>query len=195
MQLNLRTTILLVAALFVLDEGDARACSVLSNFPHSIDEAEAAVDDTPPGEIPEVVASEVDESTQVGCDDCGGGGMHMTLDVTPPTDDRTRPEDIGYEIEVVDGEFPFFVPVGPVGPAGGTLIMLRSEFDYRVFSATLEVRPVDRAGNVGPGTRVEVRNGVRGCNMSVGSGGGVAWLAIAALQWLARRRRVTAAAA
>lgn len=195
MQLNLRNTALLVATLFVLDEGDARACSTLDNFPHEIDEAEAAVDDTPPAEIPEVVAGEVNESTDVGCDSCGAQGMHMTLDITPPTDDRTRPEDLGFEIEVVDGEFPFFVPQGPVGLAAGTLIILRSEFDYRAFSATLEVRPVDRAGNVGPGTRVEVRNGVRGCNMSVGSGGGAAWLAIVALQWLARRRRLTASAA
>ncbi|MCY1060020.1 hypothetical protein [Nannocystis sp. SCPEA4] len=190
-QLDLRTTLLVAAALLVLDEGDARACTTLDNFPHSIDEAEAAVDDTPPGEIPAVDASEVNESTQVGCDQCGGG-MHMTLDITPPVDDRTPSDEIGYEIEVVDGEFPFFVPDEAVD---GTAIILRSEFDYRVFSATLEVRPVDRAGNVGPGTRVEVRNTLRGCNMSLGSGGGEAWLAILALHWLARRRRLMASAA
>jgi hypothetical protein len=176
---------LLSGALFVLGEADARACTIVPNFPYDIDPDEAAVDDTPPAMILAVDAGEVGEGDGPGCSDCGDR-MHVTIDVTPGTDDRTPSDELGYELEVVDGEFPFFVPEEPLQ---GTSFVLFSKDDYKVFKATLEVRPVDRAGNVGPGTRVEIRNAVANCNMTVGSGGGFGWLALFALQWFARRRR------
>ncbi|WAS94198.1 hypothetical protein [Nannocystis punicea] len=176
----------MAGSLFVLGDFDAHACSMIDNFPYDIDPAEAAVDDTPPGMIAAVKVGEVGEGGGAGCSDCGGDSMHVSLSVTPGADDSTPSGDIGYELEVVDGEFPFSMPEGPIE---GTFILLFSEHDYRVFTATLEVRPVDRAGNVGPGTRVEIRNAVANCNMTLGSGGGSVWLAILALQWFARRRR------
>lgn len=184
-------TILSAAALLLSGENDARACSQPINFPFSIDAEEVAVDDSPPAEIPAIDVGEVEESREIGCSDCGDG-MFLQIEITPPADDRTAPGDIGYEVELVDGEFPFFVADGLV--RGPTLSFFSSE-RHRVFTATLEIRPVDRAGNVGPASRVVVRNGVAGCNMSLGSCGGAAWLAIAALHLLARRRRLTAPAA
>lgn len=183
----MRVGLLLAGLPLVLATTDAHACKLPYNDSHSIDEEEVGLDETPPGEIAGVdVGPIVIDRGGDGCGECGSG-TSLELTITPGSDDRTDPGALGHVVELIEGELPFPLPDGPV--RGHTIYFRSNSTRSQRVSAVLEVRAVDRAGNVGPATRVEIDDRASGCRVAPLSGFGAAWLAIFALHLLGRRRR------
>lgn len=166
----LASAVLLAAAL----ARPADACSIAGPMPHIVDEAEAAVDTTPPGAVRvENVSIGRRDPTYVPspCTDgssCGGGSS-IGFDVLPTDDDRTPPDQLGYLVEVASGEAPeglFMLgePQRPMelGDGRRRVSLFWSEPDglYRdTVAFTLRVRAVDLAGNLGPELLVPISDG------------------------------------
>ena len=108
------------------------------------------------------------------------------------TDDRTSDYDMGYELTLVSGSFPSrfgSLPATSVEGYGGVLYLSGGSLDD--YSFVLGVRAVDKAGNRGPITEIEVSHGSGGCVLgSRAASNGALWMAV--LGWLLVRRRVVA---
>lgn len=185
----MRTGLLLAVLPILLAATDARACKYPNNLPHSIDEAEAEIDDTPPGPLVAVDVGPLTRDVEGSCDECSSGTA-LELAITPPSDDRTAPGELGYVLELVAGELPFTLPEGPV--RGPTIFFRTNDARTGHVSAVLAIRAVDRAGNVGPETRVEIDDQASGCRLAPLSGLTPVWLTIAVLPLLRRRPRRSA---
>jgi uncharacterized protein (TIGR03382 family) len=151
------------AALFVLVAGaarDARACS-FSFDEHVIDPDEQAVD---------VGIVEVAETArgrrELEGDSCADIAR-IGLAFTPPVDDRTPREELGYRVDVVSGAAP--PSIGPIGEAvrvraaeGAATLELQLIFvDHgeqldESFDFLLGVTAIDKAGNESPSSQVRV---------------------------------------
>jgi hypothetical protein len=112
------------------------------------------------------------------------------------TDDVSRPEDLAYLLELVEGTLPFELPAEPV----------RAKFDRRAgemsswfvddgeaFDAVVAVKMVDEAGNVSEPVAVHASGGAVGCGCAMPAGrpgNAAAAFAVATLLLLRRARRL-----
>ena len=97
----------------------------------------------------------------------------VTLTVTPPEDDRTPADKMGYLITLVDGTIPdgMTMPSEPWRTTGGTLTLSwvdGATDNHDSFSFTLAITPMDLAGNEGPAFQLTVsdKDGDAGCQSS-----------------------------
>jgi hypothetical protein len=155
----LRIGAALLCAAVLLDTRGAEACSAASNEPHA---ADSTLDDTT---LPDSAALDVSvlvqraksaqregcSTSETSCDDVGS--IQLLLN-EPATDDQTSEENMGYQVDVVDGTLPggLSLPATPVRALNGTLFFhwLDDDTDAQeivAFSVTLT--PIDEAGNAG----------------------------------------------
>lgn len=117
------------------------------------------------------------------------GRYTITIDAS---DDTTAAIDLGFALTVVDGSFPFRVPEGNViGHNHDGKLSDWFEDDGDAFDGTLEVRVVDRAGNLSEPVFVSESGDAVGCSCSAAGAPSTAygwWLPFAASMLLARRR-------
>lgn len=108
------------------------------------------------------------------------------------SDDMTEANDLGFALTLVDGSFPFRVPEGNViGHNDDGKLSDWFEDDGDAFDGTLEVRVVDRAGNLSEPVFVSESGDAVGCSCSAAGAPSTAygwWLPFAASMLLARRR-------
>ena len=131
-----------------------------------IDPAEEVVDDSPPS-TPQVEEVNVRRGWpgNSSVDDLGT----INVEVVVPVDDRTEPEKMGYLMRVLSGaepqglEIPDGVlvplPCGQCPPGNHVLFFVwidGAEAEQDAFRFEVDVRAVDRAGNIGPASEVVV---------------------------------------
>ena len=174
------TKLVLAASVLALlaFEGRAPACSITGWARYQFDPQEQAVDVTPPGAV-SVAELVVTRGQMGGCElnSCADIGL---IDLTlTASDDRTPAEDLGYKLRFASGERPdanLFIPAETVH---SPMILywedgasIQESFDF-----FLEIAAVDRAGNTGPWTLVEIADGGSGCGCRI-RGGGTAGLGV-----------------
>lgn len=119
---------------------------------------------------------------------CAGTGL-VQVEVAA-TDDQTPADQIGYQVLVTRGEVRFpGLPATPFTQGSGDLALHFNDTG-QALDLTLQVRAVDRNGNLSAPVDVDVRDvppDEGGC--AVGGGGAAGWLAALALVPLVRRRR------
>ena len=187
-----RFVLLCSAAVALLSSIDtaAEACDPVSNQPFEVDPADAEGDTTPPGAV--TASVEVIELTDDGvasetdCDDLD----HVTLHVE--TADYA-PDEVGYLVTHVEGDL-LGAPEGALQAPVGQLhfypfVAERKEH----FRSLVSIVAVDRAGNEGPPTELDVQADVSsgGCSTSRAAGSGSSLVAVvcALLTWTGVRRR------
>lgn len=179
----------------------AAACSLPGWSEHLIDEEERAVDTTAPtpvtGASHSIKRGQGPTSTGCGesstsCDDLGWISLHLE----GASDDRTPPGELGYIFEVTAGTLPdgLTLPNGPVrGQERFTLGWIDGATDEQEgFDFTIDVFPVDLAGNVGEPFSVRLRDEPEDMACAVGAmnaNGALPW-ALLALGLALWRRRV-----
>jgi hypothetical protein len=119
----------------------------------------------------------------LGADCSGLGHFHVRVNAS---DDRTPAADLGFDLSVVDGTLPFKFPSQYVESFQEPTEDFSTWFsdDGSDFAATVEVRVVDRAGNVSDPIDVRVTSGRAGVRVFHGRHGEsgsrcVAWGALA----------------
>jgi MYXO-CTERM domain-containing protein len=124
--------------------------------------------------------------------DCSNNGRFF-LDVDA-SDDHTGEDDLGFSLSLVDGRLPFELPdrfVRSSIDSGGDLTSWFTD-DGNEFTATIEVRMVDRAGKLSEPVNVRATEDAVGCGCSTagaGRPGAAAWAgALVVLLFLRRRR-------
>lgn len=167
----------------------ARACSMAGHVEkYSLDDSSS--DTTPP------VLSAADVSVRRAKDPDGEtaaceniGNYTITVDAS---DDVTDATDLGFALTLVDGSFPFHVPKGNViGHNDDGKLSDWFDDDGNAFDGTLEVRVVDRAGNLSEPVLVSASGDAVGCSCSAAGTPSNAygwWLPFAASMLLVRRR-------
>lgn len=180
--------VVLALALVGLAPRPAEACSPFTNAPFEI-EPGLGGDVTPPGAVTAdaTFAAALDDAESM----CAWAGV-VSLRASA-TDDASA--GLGFQVSVVQGTL-IGAPAGPITHGlVNELVFYTTTIDVDVV---LDVRAVDRAGNVGPATRVVAAHPVvadGGCAAGGGAGGGGA-VALALALGLAlrgrRRRRVIA---
>ena len=100
------------------------------------------------------------------------------MEITPGFDEHTAPEDQGYIVEVVDGVLPNDFNPKSMGPFGIPKIFDTPEISFvfnwaepgpetqTTIDFTLEISPVDAAGNVGESTRIRIFDPVEDASCS-----------------------------
>ena len=191
------TKIVLAASVLALlaFEGRAPACYIICCARYQIDPQEQAVDVTPPGAV-SVAELVITRGEMGGCESGGTcddmGRIRLTLTAS---DDRTV-QGFGYKLRFSSGERPdanLFIPEETVH-SPMTLYWDDGASDFQEsFDFFLEVAAVDRAGNTGPWTLIEIADGGSGCGCRVRGGGtaslGVFVLGLGLLGLLRRRWR------
>jgi hypothetical protein len=101
-------------------------------------------------------------------------------------DDVASAADLRYQLRLASGALPsgLRLPAGPVLPGQPDALVFDFDGAAGDFAFALEIRAVDRNGNVGPPTAVEIRDSTEGCTTTSGAG-----LALAFAARLPRRRR------
>lgn len=181
----------------------AEACSFGFN-PHQLDEAEKAVDTTPPG-TPVVGPISITRghgparsgcsSTASSCDDIGA--ITFTLSAT---DDRTPAEKMGFRLTArrpatLEGFFPVGMDVRLFEGLMAVRWLDGATNDQESLDFELEVRAIDLAGNVSTEPAIiKVHQDTGGCSFGRGSTQsgdrpGVVVFGLAALLMVVRRRR------
>lgn len=154
----------------------AEACSMIGLVPWEADPDEVAADVTPPSalRVGDVRIWRGHANAACEGDSCADmGSIFVELGFE---DDRTPPEWMGVRIAVVEGRTPAF-PQGPEGTwftqdaHGLHLTWVDGARDMQeALDFTLELTPIDLAGNAGPSVRVEIHDpGSGGCGTSSGS--------------------------
>lgn len=157
----------------------ADACSAVGLEPHTPDSS--LTDDQPPAVVGEVDVS-ISRGKAPDCrlgtcssSSCDGVGF-VTLVFDPPTDDQSSDLDMGYEIEVIEGEAPqgLFPDGAVMALRNSSAFDLTFEWadgatdDQEALDFTIVLRAVDAAGNVGPDSEPIViadPGGKAGCNV------------------------------
>ena len=162
----------------------AGACEFPAPVEHVVDPAEADVDKEPPVKI-EAVGMEVRRGkgprggcspTSTSCDDIGT----ITLVPTPPSDDRTPSNELGYRIRLVSGTVPsgLTIPTEAWRVENGVVpgLYLRwidgASDDQEAIDFTVVLAAVDRAGNEGPESapvRIHHPGSSSGCRIARGT--------------------------
>lgn len=177
----------------------ADACSFAGPIEHEIDPAEAAVDDEPPAKI-ETVGVEIRRGkgpeggcsqSSTSCDDIG----LITLIPTPPSDNRTDADELGYRIRLVGGEVPSGLTIPTEAwrlqtsspPAALSLHWIDGATDdQESIDFTVTLAAVDRAGNEGPESapiRIHHAGSSSGCRVARGNDLSLA-LVLGSILWL-----------
>jgi hypothetical protein len=178
----------------LLTASPARACSLIEP-PQPVPASANPSDRVPP--VLRSARLDVRRATEPGSaedGDCGAIG-HYTVHVEV-TDDVSRPEDLAYLLELVEGTLPFELPGEPV----------RAKFDRRAgemsswfvddgeaFDAVVAVTMVDEAGNVSEPVAVNASGDAVGCGCALPAGRpgtAAATFAAATLLFLRRARRL-----
>lgn len=160
----------------VVDQGTARACDLADNR-YVFDQAEQAVDGQPP-ETPATGAVAVHRGR--GPEGTGCGGSATSCDdigrinlIVQASDDRTPAHAMGYRFAVVRGRAPIglFARGTDFKYADGTTVSLwwddGASDDQEDLDFDLEVRALDRAGNVSAGAAtITVRSEGGGCRLA-----------------------------
>lgn len=183
--------------------GIASACEFAGPIEHVVDPAEADVDKEPPAKI-ETVGVEIRRGegpeggcsrTSTSCDDIGS----ITLVPTPPSDNRTAPNELGYRIRLVGGTLPEGLSLpseawraeGSNFPALSLRWIDGSTDDQEAIDFTITLTAIDRAGNQGPESdpiRIHHTGSRLGCR--VARGGDVSFaLVLGAMLCLRRSMR------
>ncbi len=171
-------TVLALSLSLVLTPRLSTACDWGAPPLHELDLEQVGVDVEPPSAI-QNVEFEVfrGEGPNGSCgltmtgSSCHGVGR-IELIITPPTDDGTPTESLGYMVVLVDGEFPKQLEIEMPGEPwrGGTpsadstqTFVLHWEDgggpeDHERIDFTLDITPMDLAGNEGPAFRIRVRD-------------------------------------
>jgi uncharacterized protein (TIGR03382 family) len=131
---------LLIASFALLSWHSANACSLIGNSQLQIDPQEQAVDRQSP-------TAGVVRSAQFQTAGCDVPAV-LIIDLDPGSDDRTKADELGYELQVVSGALPegFSVPPKPLVAADRKLFIYGGAGEPR-YSVSLRVVSVDRAGN------------------------------------------------
>lgn len=162
----------------------AAACSPFTNEAYATDPGQGG-DTTPPGEV--AVSATFAAFARDANTMCAWAG-DVTMDAAA-TDDVTPAADLGYQVRALQGALQFPIPTGPITRGlAGHLVFYTARVDLDLI---FEVRAVDRAGNLGPPTRLLVPHPIvddGGC--STGGGGGLGG-ALAVLGLLTARCRGT----
>jgi MYXO-CTERM domain-containing protein len=118
----------------------AHACSLIGNSQLQIDPQEQAVDRQAP-------TAGVVKSAQFNIAGCDVPSV-LIVELDPGSDDRTRSDELGYELQIVSGALPegFALPTRPLVAIDDKLFVYGSAGDPR-YSVSLRVVSVDRAGN------------------------------------------------
>jgi hypothetical protein len=173
---------------------------------HELDPAEVQVDHTPPGAIPAASIERIKPGQgpkREGCFGSSGGSNdglgYVMIVFTPPTDDRTPADKLGYLLKV-SGEAPEFLwdyganPIRADDP--GELFLDWSDGatdDQESLDFTVEIIPVDLAGNQGPAFTLEVSDpGEGGCAIGWRGSNGALVVLVLTLCLLAAARTVSA---
>lgn len=187
------TLVVLTSAGLVAFSTDARACSP-GDHAQSYDTNEDSPDSTAP--VLEDASISVRRARDPG-DNSGGceelGSYTITVEAS---DDQTRADELGFSLSLVDGSFPFRVPGGPVIDLNDDAGTLSDWFvdEGEAFDGTLEVRVVDRAGNLSEPKRVSASGDEVGCSCSTAGTSSTnysAFLGLAGVLALLRRRYAT----
>lgn len=158
---------------------------------HELDLEQVGVDITPPGEIPAVDVEVIRGQGPRPGDGCSMGGAgslddlgRVILHVATPTDDGTSADLMGYRVVHFDGKLPSNIAM-PTTEAwrlerltedgGGDLYLYwddGSTDHQESLDFTIDIVPIDLAGNEGPAYRVRIRDGGdAGCARSGQSSG------------------------
>jgi hypothetical protein len=151
---------------------DASACR--TPFPGNHEIVADPADTTPPS-VPSAAVGEVNRGDSRMCNSTSCHDMaSFTLELDA-SDDVSPREEIGFLVEVVEGELPEgAMPLGGPFQALGSFgyIVRWSETSNPAFFSRLSVSAVDRAGNVSEPTFVEVSDGAfEGCTAAPGMRG------------------------
>lgn len=194
----------LVVALLAGEPGAALACSLGGSL-YEGPTREAGEDERPPEAIRDVEVEVHRGREPDGCEgerggigsDCAGAGA-VELSFAPPDDDVDPPEALAYVFELVDGDLPrgFLTraepQLGSVSDGRARLWLHWSDGihdEQEEVDFTIDLRPLDAAGLMGPAVRVHVHDGGRdGCSVVRGSPSAPLWLLVFA-GWLDRMRR------
>lgn len=171
-----------VAALAVAAPRPARACSLFGYDPMFLSAGSDTVAPT---------LSVGPATVWRGDGSCAGTGL-VQVEVAA-TDDQTPANVIGYQVLVTRGDVRFpGLPATPFTQLSGDL-SLHFNDTGQALDLTLQVRAVDRNGNLSEPVSVDVVDAPPGdeggCAVGGGAGAGVGWLAALALVPLVRRRR------
>lgn len=150
--MRLTVFVLLAALLWQIDP--ARACSLVAPIEHELDPQEQIDDSSPPGPVdtPWYAITRGTGSSlscsSTSCDDIGT----LRLEITPPQDDRTGPEDIGYRIEHLEGDMPVgLLPDTDIRADDGVIFLYwddEAEANQEALYFKLSIRAVDLGGNL-----------------------------------------------
>jgi hypothetical protein len=167
----------------------ADACSLIGNSQLQIDPQEQAIDRQAP-------TAGVVKSAQFSLAGCDVPSV-LIVDLDPGSDDRTKTDELGYQLQVVSGALPegFDLPAQPLVATNRKLYIYGSAGDPR-YSVSLSVVSVDRAGNrsaasapVSLSGEVPSRGGCSAAGGSATGDGAVAALLLFALMRRLRPRR------
>lgn len=168
----------------------ASACSLAPQFTNYETQTQSS-DRVAPTLVSASIEIERSENPgSLGADCSGLGHFHVRINAS---DDRTPAADLGFDLSVVDGTLPFKFPSQYVQSFQEPSEDFSTWFsdDGSDFAATVEVRVVDRAGNVSDPIDVRVTSEEPGCGCSmVGTerAGAGAWLGALLLLSFVRRR-------
>lgn len=196
----------LVALVFLSRAADA--CSFPGPIEHEIDPAEQAIDKEPPART-ETVGVSVRRGKGPEGSGCGGQGSSSCDDIgsialipTPPSDDRTPPNELGYRLRFVGGRLPDGLRIPDDArrlsqgepPALDLRWIDGATDDQEPFDFTVTLTAIDKAGNEGPESapiRIHHSGSSSGCRIARGTELGSFALVLFSLTWLGRfiRRR------
>ena len=179
--------VICIVYVFVVMADYSKACSMPGNNKHEIDPDEALLDSEPPGKI-EIINSLILRGHEPDGIGCSSGGScddigSITIGVTPPEDNRTDAEHMGYRLEMVGGNPPIQLPdfdvTSPFGEIyihwgdGATDSQEAIEFSVIIYA-------IDLAGNVGPPSEpyLILHPGSSGCNTNPRSSLSTCFLAL-----------------
>jgi hypothetical protein len=153
---------LLTFAVTVLASHTTQACEFLFPEGHWLDEVEEEYDHTPPGPVSAITVM-IKRGFPLGpsavfISSCGIRGW-LELHLEAPTDNRTPPEQMGYEIAVIAGSAPQgLIPSRAVRARDGTVPLHWLDDGQEPLEFTLSIVSIDLAGQRGPANVVEVRD-------------------------------------
>jgi hypothetical protein len=176
------------------------ACSLIQPAPHTVDATMQGIDQTPPAlsalALDSVHRSDPPSGCGGGAGDSCEGLASMSIRVAA-SDDTSQSDQIGFLIAFVGGRPPsgLYLPLNPIRPGSDGLLWFHwSDLDPDAeLDFSLDVVPVDLAGNFGTPGAVRIKDGGSGGCRIAGSSrrslaGSVSLLALAVLALRARRR-------
>ncbi len=195
--MNRLCSLVVVASVVAALRVDARACSPVPTFPHTVDPSMQATDQTPPT-LPAIPPPQFhyddDSSSDLnGCTPKCGGATYVGIPAVA-TDDMTNRYSIGYRLTLESGTLPpdLALPATAINPTGDVVRVFFNRDTTGSFVFTLQVVAIDLAGNESAPQTVVVDNHTDSeCSIANGrtSRSGLGWIALAALIVTAYRRR------